>query len=62
VKLFDQKWNESEKEMKKIKTCSICGKPIGKSKWTMTDCRVKKVGDKFIPHRFCSEKCWEEWQ
>jgi hypothetical protein len=62
VKLFDQKWNETQKEMKKIKTCSICGKPIGKSKWNMTDCNVKRVTDDFKVYRFCSQRCWDEWE
>ena len=61
IRIYDKKWKEAEKRMKTIKTCSICGKSIGKSRWTMVDCRIKDNSDAFTPHRFCSEKCWDKW-
>jgi len=61
VSLFDEKWQDAEMRMKAIETCSRCGKPVGGSKWTMVDCSIRKIGDAFTPHRFCSEKCWEQW-
>jgi hypothetical protein len=60
-KLHGKKWPDAEKRMKAIKACSICGKPVGKSKWTMVDYRINNISDGFTPHRFCSKKCWDKW-
>lgn len=61
VKLYDKKWKDAEKRMKKIKNCSICGKPVGRGKLTLIDCRIKRIDDAFTPYVFCSEKCFELW-
>ena len=61
VRLFNEKWEEAEKRMNTIKKCSVCGKPVGDSKWKITDCRIKDIKDSFTPHRFCCEECFEKW-
>jgi len=61
VRLYGKKWEEAEKRMNTIKKCSVCGKPVGDSNWTIIDCRIKDIKDSFTPHRFCSEECFEKW-
>jgi len=58
--LFDKKMEDAIWRKTLLKNCSICGKPVGKSKWDMIDCRTD-IKDPFIPHIFCSKKCWNAW-
>lgn len=62
LKLYKKKWRSAQERMKRITKCSICGKPVGKNSRIMVDCRIKKNNDRFTPHRFCSQKCFESWE
>ncbi|MCX6814300.1 MAG: hypothetical protein NTY20_01450 [Candidatus Aenigmarchaeota archaeon] len=61
VKLYKEKTKVAERKMKMLRTCSTCGRPLKKTRWTMIDCSIRKIGDEFVPLKFCSEKCFDNW-
>ena len=61
VNLHKEKSKTAEQEMKTLRACSVCGKPVKKARWTMIDCSIRKTGDEYTPLKFCSEKCFDNW-
>ena len=61
VKLYKEKTRATERKMKALRACSVCGKPVKKAKWTMIDCSIRKIGDDYTPYKICSEKCFDNW-
>jgi hypothetical protein len=57
--LFDEKMEDAIFRQSELKNCSVCEKPVKNSKWQIIDCRTD-IKDPFIPHRFCSEKHFDE--
>ena len=59
--LFDRKIRKASGQLKNLRKCSSCGRPMKEAARTMIDCTNASEKRNFTPLGFCSDGCFYLW-